>query len=87
MRVFVIITALALAWTGIATAAMLTGQIPTAAIRAGDIAELPSNVAVVDMRAGFLIVRSEDPSYVQKLYAAGASIVIPVRHQSCMDGA
>lgn len=82
MRPILIISAICTVWLTAALGAMLTGTIATAAIPKGT--PLPHDVAVIGTAPGVLIVRSDDPGYVGKLYAAGAAFVLPARRKTCL---
>ena len=71
------------AWLGLALLAMLPGTIPTAAVPIGT--KLPQNIAIIGKTKRLLIIRSDDPRYVQNLYAAGAMFVLPARQKTCLD--
>lgn len=76
------------AWLGLAAGAMLPGTIPTALIIAPNetlLASLPADIAILDVRPGWIILRSDDPDYVRQLYRAGAHIVLPARQKTCLD--
>ncbi|TDT73746.1 hypothetical protein BDE40_2521 [Litoreibacter halocynthiae] len=83
MRPFLIIVTLAVAWVALALGAMLTGTIETAAVPKGT--RIPANIAVIGTAPGLLILRSDDPGYVSKLYQAGATFVLPARRKTCLD--
>lgn len=83
MRPFLIISTLAAAWLALALAAMLTGSIATAAVPKGT--RIPPDIAIIGTAPGLLILRSDDPDYVAKLYAAGAAFVLPARRKTCLD--
>lgn len=82
MRRLLIISTLAAAWLTLALGAMLTGTIATAAIPKGT--PVPRGVAIIGTAPGLLIVRSDDPEYVAKLYDAGAAFVLPARRKTCL---
>lgn len=82
MRPFLIITAMLATWLMLALGAMLTGTIATAAVPVGS--KIPDTVAVIGTAPGLLIVRSDDPAYVAKLYRAGATFVLPARRKTCL---
>lgn len=82
MRPLVIITTLACAWVLIALGAMLPGTIATAAVPAGT--RVPDGIAIIGTAPGLLILRSDDPGYVARLYEAGAAFVIPARRKTCL---
>ncbi|SHF36100.1 hypothetical protein SAMN05444273_105265 [Litoreibacter ascidiaceicola] len=83
MRPFLIICTLAVAWVALALGAMLTGTIATAAVPKGT--RIPANVAIIGTAPGLLILRSDDPDYVSKLYQAGAAFVLPARRKTCLE--
>lgn len=82
MKPVLIIGAMVFAWFGLALGAMLTGTIATAAVPAGT--KIPSDVAIVGTAPGMLIVRSDNPDYVAKLYKSGAAFVLPARRKTCL---
>ncbi|PTX58072.1 hypothetical protein C8N43_2748 [Litoreibacter ponti] len=69
-------------WLILALGAMLTGSIATAAVPQGT--KVPDGVAIIGTAPGLLIVRSDDPGYVTKLYDAGAAFVLPARRKTCL---
>lgn len=83
MRHILIICTLVAAWFALALGAMLTGQIATAAVPKGT--PIPANVAVIGTAPGLLILRSDDPTYVRKLYQNGAKLVLPARKKTCLN--
>ena len=83
MRPLAIISVLIIAWFTLAIGAMLTGQIATAAVPKGT--RIPANVAIIGTAPGLLILRSDDPSYVRKLYQNGAKLVLPARQKTCLN--
>lgn len=48
--------------------------------------ELPDHIRLLDWRDQRLVVTSEQPGYVQELYAAGAWLVLPARKNGCVSG-
>jgi len=82
MRPFLIICTLVAAWLILALGAMLTGTIATAAVPKGT--RIPANVAIIGTAPGLLILRSDDPDYVQALYRNGAKLVLPARKKTCL---
>ncbi len=84
MRKLWIIPLLVAGWLGTALLAMLPGGIATAAIPKTGI-ELPDDIAIIGATEHLLILRSDDPAYVRKLYAAGAPFVLPARKKTCLD--
>lgn len=82
MRPLLIISAVAAAWLCLALGAMFTGTIATAAIPKGT--SVPQDVAIIGTAPGLLIVRSDDPDYVSKLYKSGAAFVLPARRKTCL---
>lgn len=84
MRAILIIPMVLAGWLGLALLAMLPGGIATAAIPKTGI-ELPVGVAIVGATSHLLIVKSDDPDYVRKLYDAGAPFVLPARQKTCLD--
>ena len=84
MRKLWIIPLMLATWLGVALLAMLPGSIATAAIPKTGI-ELPKDIAIIGATQHLLILRSDDPGYVRKLYAAGAPFVLPARQKTCLD--
>ena len=84
MRLLASLSLAAAGWLAIALIAMLPGAIATAAIPNARI-ELPEGVAIIGATEHLLILRSDDPAYVRKLYAAGAPFVLPARQKTCLD--
>ena len=82
MRALLILTALTLGWIAVALLAMLPGSIQTAAIPSNT--TVPENIAIIGTAPGLLIVRGSDPNYVQRLYKAGATFVLPARQKTCL---
>lgn len=71
------------AWVALALGAMLTGTIATAAVPKGT--PIPPDIAIIGTAPGLLILRSDDPGYVQALYRNGAAFVLPARKKTCLD--
>ena len=46
---------------------------------------LPEGVLVLNWGAATANVTSDNPDFVQKLYAAGAVLIFPTRKSSCLD--
>ncbi len=83
MRHLIILPTLVLAWLAIAAAAMLPGSIQTAVIPATT-KTIPPGIAIIDRRGPLLIIYSEDPDYVTKLYKSGTKLVLPARKKTCL---
>lgn len=83
MRPLLIITTLLASWLALAAAAMLPGSIQTAMIPATT-KTIPPGIAIIDKRGPLLIIYSEDPNYVTKLYKSGTKLVLPARKKTCL---
>lgn len=86
MRKITISLVLICAWLGLAAGSMLPGTITTAMVIAPDeklLANLPEDIALLDVRPGWIILRSDDRDYVRQLYRAGAHLVLPARKKTC----
>lgn len=87
MRKLALISIVLASWLALAAGAMLPGSIQTAAIIAPSaqlLSALPDHVAIIDVRPGLIVVRSDDPTYVRALYGAGARLIIPARQKTCL---
>jgi hypothetical protein len=83
IRNAIIATMLIATWLCIALVVMLSGTIATAAVPAGT--TLPKNISIIGKTNHLLIIRSDDPEYVQNLYATGALFVLPARQKTCLS--
>jgi hypothetical protein len=70
-------------WLGLTLLTMTTGSIATAAVPIGT--TIPKSIAIVGTSGPFIIVQSDDPQYVLKLYKSGAYFVIPARKKTCLN--
>jgi hypothetical protein len=62
-----------------------TGDAPAAMVfRPPAATALPDGVKIFSWGRAFIVVTSDEPDYVRKLYGTGALLVLPVRKSGCL---
>ena len=88
-RGLAILSTLLIGWFGAMVVLMLVFDISSKALVVGPgltIAEqIPEDVSLLDADPYSLIVTSDEPGYVRRLYASGAWIVFPSLNPGCLD--